>query len=611
MELPFYVERVLDTRAGDAAPALKAEMRAMAREYALQAQPKSGPPRGEVTRSESQAPASYSVFGMDPIGAFSPNIISIHTMNTMMRDGLVSFILDIRAMPIIALFREEPGEAWDVECEGNKELEEVCRQALKRVMQRLVLESQTARAFGFYCAEKVFQLLSYKELGVQEDAIQPEPEGEVAPPEAETTEGQPKKTQAPKVPLDENKLAWVWEKLKGSSPETVYDIQRDEQTDRFEGYVQQVRGEKIPVKAEKAFVFTHRKLFGNLWGQALLSKLYVPWWWLQFVWRAVLRYLDRVGTPVAVCYAPSTGTMKDSQGRKKSALEYALNIAVDVGKSNAAALPSDVDDAGNPLWKLEYLTAEQQAGQMLDVLRELQAWLFRAGDISEKVVGISPEQTGAYAAWRVPYDLFMQAEETDLVEFVRHVNEYLLPQLGLYNAGEDWGYKGRIRLTTKGLDISHLQRTLEMAEKVVQAGHPHMAAFDLKEAWEMAGLPVREDFEQVTGEAAEGGEAITGAQGTEQGEKEEAETDERQSRRGVPSTQLTNDEAILLFAARQLQEEGRITLTVGSWEDVRAQVKVLRRLGFDKSVPIDMVIEDDSGVRQHPQQLTVIEAPKR
>ena len=126
IRLPSEIRSVLRARLGDDAPAVEAQMQEMLSEArALQAanagKAKAGPPRGEVTRSSEEAPAGYSPFSLAPIGVFNPSAISIATMNEMMQDGMVSFILDVRAMPIIALFRKEPGQGWDVECD-NAEL---------------------------------------------------------------------------------------------------------------------------------------------------------------------------------------------------------------------------------------------------------------------------------------------------------------------------------------------------------------------------------------------------------------------------------------------------------------------------------------------------------
>jgi hypothetical protein len=440
---------------------------------------------------------------------------------------------------------------------------------MTRIIHSLALEAQTARAFGFFCAEKVFELISYDQLGVREDI-------------AGAGKG--------------DKLAWVYEKVKGNSPLSISDILRNKRNDRFEGYVQEVEGTgPIKIRAKKAFVFTHRKKFGNLWGEALLSKMYVPWWWGQFVWRAILRYLDRLGTPVCVVYCPSLGDLVDSKGNRRTNMDYAMQMAIDVGKSSAAVIPSDMypdEEGGGPMWRIEYLQDQQRAGQFIEVRRDLDAWLFRSANIPEKAVGVSPDQTGAYSAWAIPYDLFMLTEEQDLAELVDHINRYLLPPLGLWNGGDEFGFKGKVVLTTKGLDRSQMERARELAEKAMQSGHPDLAALDLRQLFEQAGAPTKEEAEMPTPQEQE---ATSGAQGAEAGEAE-ATTEEQAEEQGavrsmtrtgtVESMALTNDEFVLLAAHRQLREQGYVTIEAENMDDAHEKAAYLQRLGFDRSVPI-------------------------
>lgn len=599
-ELPRELNDILRRRLGDDAPGVISEMNSLWRELGLKplrasgaaqkGKPSSGPPRGEVTHSSEEGPGGYSPFSMTPIGAFNPSTISLQTMGEMMRDGLVSFILDIRAMPIIGLFRQEPGSTWDVECD-NPELEEVCRRALGRLMQRLVAEAQTARPYGFYCAEKVWELVTYQQLSVDAEFL-----------------------EANGVAYDPNKVAWVYEKVKGNAPGTIKAILRNKQTDQFAGYEQYAMSQAgaVLVPADKALVVTYRKQFGNLYGQALLERMYVPWWWLQFVWRALLRYLDRMGTPVAVCYAPSDEDLKQSDGSSKAALDVALEIAKDIGKSNAAAVPSNqfpTEEGGGPKWRLEYLTDDQRAGQMIDVRRDLETWLFRSAGVPEKIVGASSDSTGAYAAWRVPFDLFMQNVETDLSEFLQHANDYLLPPLGLYNAGEEYGLKGKVRLVAENIDRTEAQQALEVAQEAMKSGHPDAAQLDLLRLFEQAGLPVKEDAEPASVEptdeepGSEGEEDISGPE-DEDSEGEPADdvvqkvSERAAGQRGFGSMALSTMEVLLVLAQRELRETGKVTIQAGSLAEVKSKAALLRKAGLPSEVAVRVELRDTEKGRQ-------------
>lgn len=520
----------------------------------------STPPSGERTASNPGSLSATGIYDPKKLGQYNPNEVTFEQIELMRKNGMVRFVLGMRAMPIIGLFRNEPGEGWEIDCE-NEEVKAVVTAAFKRIVKDLVKDCQTARAFGFMAAEKVFRLISYGELGV---------------------EGYP-----------DDKLAWVYKKVKPNHPKSV-TVKRNAQTDRFEGYAQnEGASNEVKVRAEKAFIYSYRMEFGNPYGDPDSTPMFAPWYWLEFVWRALLRYTERLGTPVCVVYAPQAGWLKRSDGTKVHALDEALRIAMDIGKSSAAAMPSDnfdQSDGGGPKWRVDYLVGPERQGVFSSILDELRVELMRAGGIPEKAMGVSPDQTGAYAAWQIPSDMFLQAEETDLTEMVQAWEKYLLPQIAYYTFGEEWGTYGKLGLRTEGLDRGQIEALLEIAQTVLQAGHPDAMRVDLEHILTNVGVPMMPQAAQPAQSEPGRPEQVPPPSEGVQGEPATSpESPSPQQEGAIAGAEMTTHEVVVYMASREVQEHGHVTIKASSVEEFNEKAAVLVAAGVPATTPVKTV----------------------
>lgn len=517
-----------------------------------------GPPQGELTRDGER-----TVYGVGGMGSFRPeDAISWEQKDLMLKHYLVRFCLDVRSIPPVLVFRNNPGQGWDVVvADENKEVQQFARAAMQRIMLRLIREAQTAHFHGFYAGEKVWTVMSGRNMG-----------------------------------LDDDRLYNVLEKVKGNHPRTV-ELLRNPTTDQFDGYIQRPPGviEPIRVPADKAFIYTYRKEFGNLYGRGLAQILFTPWWWLEFIWRAMMRYMERMGTPVAVCFAPQGEKVADANGTMKDAMDIGLNIAIDVGRSNAVVLPSTAhaaEDGGGPKWRLEYLQDSGVAAQFDAVLSRLETSLIRAAGIPEKVLGHQGEGgSGAYAAWRVPAGVFEQTLEIDEAEFTEHVNAYILPDLGRWNFGEDYAHRGAISLSCSGLDSSDLDRIIQIIPSLL--AKPEGDYVDVMEAFRQANIPVLSDEEiaerkaekeaQKAAMAEQFQKAKSDAGVEDEGEPPAADDEETTRVRGA---ELTHQEFFRYAAERMIAADGYITIRGRSASEFQEKARLLAEAGVPKDWPV-------------------------
>jgi hypothetical protein len=519
---------------------------------------KGGPPKGELTRS-----GESSAYGASAMGSPDGDV-SWEQKELMLKHYLVRFCLDVRSIPLILVFRNDPGQGWDIKVQDeNEQVQQFTRAALQRILLRLVRECQTARFYGFYAGEKVWTVVTGDELG-----------------------------------MGDSRAYNVLDKVKGNHPRTV-KLLRDEKTDQFDGYEQSAPGMATPVRvpAEKAFVYTYRKEFGNLYGRGLAQVLFTPWWWLEFIWRALMRYMERMGTPVAVCYAPQGEKVADASGTMKDAMDIGLNLAIDVGRSNAVVLPSNnwaAEDGGGPKWRLEYLQDSGVAAQFDTVLSRLETSVIRAAGEPDQIIGQQAEgQTGAYAAWKVPSGIFEQTLEIDLAEFTEHLNAYLLPDLGRWNYGDQYGRRGMISATVAGMDSSSLERLMQVLPSLI--AKPEGDYIDVLETFRQADIPVLsdEEIERVKAEKEEQREQFNAAKAKSQGAEGEAPTEESEKAPAeepgttrIRGAELTSAEFFRYAADKMMAADGYITIKGRSAAEFQEKARLLAQAGVPADWPV-------------------------
>lgn len=375
--------------------------------------------------------------------------LSFDIIERMKRSGVVMFPLEMKRSQLMHVFRKP--RKWKVVCE-NEELQKIATANLEQILPKMADEfTWSAMVYGTSFGEITAQLSNEDQLGLP---ITPGP-----------------------------KRFWtVFDVPRFIDPTTVKHIKRTGRG-RFDGFVQLRRnqlvstdgivqhdinsGMDIDVPAERALVIPYQDKFGDLWGESFFKNLYPYWFWFEVVTRAMVRYMERMSTPVAIAKAPSRRKVRvPGTDKLQDAMLWALGVAKDIATSNAAVLPSEVDPQTNqPAWGISYLTAPERAQNFKDVLEMLQELIFRASNTGDRAFTQSSGGVGSFNQAEIHSEATTVHNEMLLIGFLWYLNTFFMPKYSLLNLG----FNGPpIRLETVGL--SSRERVL-MSKLLATAGN--------------------------------------------------------------------------------------------------------------------------------------------
>lgn len=335
------------------------------------------------------------------LGEYRPDSISIETYERMRWDAQIQLGLAMVKLPIIS-------RDFEVECE-DKDIATFVRIVFNRFWQALLKSTLTALDFGFAPHEKVWE---FKEKMRIIDSAQN---------------------------VDYVIDAFVYKKFKDLHPATI-TIRYDKNQD-FNGFYQRIGGmEKITVEAEKAWVFTNNKEFGNITGYSRLKAAYPFWYtyWVIDAWHE--RWCQSRGKPpVIVKYPPGrsvTGVASD--GQTPEFTDNAI-IARQAGQNarpdSVITLPSTIKD--EPGWDISEMQVQFGSGDhFLRYKDALDRAKLRAILVPERTV-TQDMGTGSYKmaemhTWLLLHQLGGLIDDIEL-----HLNKYAVPQLVHYNFGDE------------------------------------------------------------------------------------------------------------------------------------------------------------------------------
>src|SRR3990172_9354915 len=91
------------------------------------------PPQGEITRYQTA-----NLLSLQYLGQFDPSAVTYPQLELMHKNGLIRFVLAIRKMPVVSIFRKPRGiSEWRVVCE-NEKVRNFLEAAFDRVRMRFV-----------------------------------------------------------------------------------------------------------------------------------------------------------------------------------------------------------------------------------------------------------------------------------------------------------------------------------------------------------------------------------------------------------------------------------------------------------------------------------------
>lgn len=386
---------------------------------------------------------TFALTDKNKINDYRPNdALSMDVIKQMLKSSPVRFALEMKRAQIVSVFRND--RSWKVEC-SDDELRDVVRANLKQILPKMALDfSFSSLAYGASFQELVWEYKTLQELGVEKPKL---------PAKDKPVDDKPIDNTKKLEQSTESGSKYVVAKIPNSiNPATVKEILRTKEG-HFNGFVQQVDGlsyEDIKVEKDSALIIPYEEKFRNLWGESILKPMYPIWYWYEIVLRAMVKYMERTGTPVAMVKAPARATIiKPGTKERIDGITWGMEIASNVARSNAVVIPSDKDEQGNALWELQYLNSTERSQPFLDILELLTQMILRAGLSADRALSQSSGGVGSYSIGEVHKEATALHNELILTQWVHYLNTYFLPLYSLYNRGKNGP---SIWLETQGLD---------------------------------------------------------------------------------------------------------------------------------------------------------------
>lgn len=360
----------------------------------------------------------------------------VSTYKAMRKDPQIALAMAVKKAPIARA-------KWDVVCE-NARVKRLVQENLDRIWRRMTLRSLSALEFGFQAFEKVWTLRGG---------------------------------------------AYQIEDLVDIDPADVTML-ADERTGAFGGF--QVGETKVLV--EKAFVFTHQKEWGNLYGRSEFESICDVWWWSMCAYDLVNRYYERKADPPIKARAPS-GVQTDTQGNVTDNMQHMEELVETLKSNGVVTLPAEVlTEQGELAWDAEYMLDDQRGPMFLEYINHLDAKKLRGLFVPERTV-TQDQATGSYGMAETHRTAFADTEDLIVAEYEEQVNAYVVRPLVQYNARRPVDCRVKIARMADD-EREHLWGVIERILASAEAGNL-TRLIDRKRLLDNADIPMVEDIDRI------------------------------------------------------------------------------------------------------------------
>ncbi len=223
-------------------------------------------------------------------------------------------------------------------------------------------------------------------------------------------------------------------KIRDLAPETCRV--KVDKYGNFIGFVQYLNGHATPedIPAKYAFWYPNMMEDGNLYGRSMLKAAYNPWYFSELMHMFANRYYERFGEPSVMGKAPSTATLKDSEGTQADAMDTIQGIVSGLKSHSAFTIPSDTDENGNPLFDVKYLESQMRGVDFNTYLNRLDMEKARAIFIPDLLLGTG--RVGSYELGKEHKATFLTGLQAIFDDIGSYVQAHIIDQLVDINWGE-------------------------------------------------------------------------------------------------------------------------------------------------------------------------------
>lgn len=420
-----------------------------------------GPDMRELTRGgdewQQNTMAKY-------LGEFRPDEIPLRTYDKMRWDGQLRLGLMTIKMPIMSRDITVACEDRDIQAFVYQNLKEIWRPYIKSVLSAL--------DFGFAPHEKIWEIAENYQVNSKAD-----------------------------------KTSYTGSFIKYRSIKDVcqHTVTMDyDEHMKFKGFWQNKNRPSVQayVPASKAFVFTHDKEWGNMYGWARLKPAYPYWYtyWILDAWHE--RWLQKRGIPPIIVKYPIGKSQIATSGSTPTFKDNA-DIARDAAKSlqpdSIVTIPSDElkSLAGRTSsWSIETLMDQTKIDAFVDAKEKLDVRKLRAILVPERAI-TQDTSTGSFKMAESHIWLMMESLKGLIGDIADHTNEFLIPPLVQNNFGMN-APRATVSIEEVGKELTSALFEIYLGLVVSGKAHP-----GIKKMEELLNIPAETDEERTERETYE------------------------------------------------------------------------------------------------------------
>lgn len=383
------------------------------------------------------------------IGAYNPDRIPYEIYEAMSRDPTIALGLSV-------IKHTPTGLNWRIECKNPKQ-RDFLTQAIKLIYRNTVLGLTDACRMGVSVGEKCWAFDYFKLTSTK------------------------KNTRKEKF--------WYLKNVKFVHPRSlrfnldevgnligVTQIGRNIKLNSNNAMNKKYKnGTYITLPVSNVVMYTHNFEFGNFFGISRLKNAYPAWYWSQVLTQFMLKYLERMGQPLTVMYAPP-GTRTNDRGEKVDNMTYANKIGQMAVSNSVVTLPTEYyKDTSNKLWEMNRLVDDKRGDMFIDILNHFDSKKLRALFIPDKLGlasdGSSHSASGASAGDTL--DVFMMTEQSMINDIESVIDDQIIYPLQANNFDESVIEDAHIKI--EKLDFNRKMLMKEVFLRMVMFGSSGLA----------------------------------------------------------------------------------------------------------------------------------------
>jgi len=347
------------------------------------------------------------------------NALSYTIIREMLKSGPIRFALEMKRAQMVSVFRNR--RSVSAYCK-NEEMQQVTEFVIEHVLPFAAFEfTWSALVYGSAFMEQVWETKTLSQLG-----------------------------------LDGSKYYTIPKQLNLVPHETIRHIKRTNSGD-FDGYIQMADYKlgtyyimatpstgifnpgDVDVKMQDALVIPYNGFSRNLWGESFLYPLYPLWFWYEIIIRCLVRYSELMGDPPRLGKAPSRKKVRLSANSNDlvDAIDYLLALAVNLTKSNAVVIPSDVDENGRPEWELGYMQTPDRSQPFVQIIELFNQMILRSALSGDRAFTQAAGAAGSNALGEVHAEATALHNEMVVSSWLHYLNRYWISNISKFNLGEN------------------------------------------------------------------------------------------------------------------------------------------------------------------------------